>query len=166
MMPAPRGIRAHIELADSDTVDPDARFHEVVAFDNDGNAMILDDVAGRLFPASEFQGFKGLIHTGEPNCVGFISSAGWHLTAHEDGQDRVSAIVGWAITDIGDALPIRISQLGGMDMAYVADTDQPPYAHTRYVPPTAAQLRGARPNGRVPAVTASNLEAPPLKIVQ
>lgn len=167
MLPAPRGLRAHFgpgaqpaqgdpptegAQADDEDEDDGESFCEVLAFDEDGNALVIDEKEGKLKPANSYSNFLGLYQLDdERTFVGAIPSGGWQV---QDGDRPVEPLVGWALTVEGDAQPIRAYGCLGW-----ASEDE----DIKLIPPTptwAAPPTAGRANGRINGEHAQSAHTP------
>ncbi|GAA3370770.1 hypothetical protein GCM10020367_18720 [Streptomyces sannanensis] len=98
-----------------------ARMRDVEAWDPEtGAAMVVDPTQGKLRAATSFPDFSRLERA--QRVSGVLPGGGWR--AHwddEDGAPVSQEILGWLITDIGQAAPITIDSDGNVELAESVD---------------------------------------------
>lgn len=142
---------------------PYHRYHhlDVLAYDPEGYAMVIDEEGGRLHRAESYGNFVALVRPeGTPNMRGYLPSVGgWQVRTTIAGeQPQVRPVVGWGITDLCDALPIVADTSGQRQAAYVVDPDDDFYTEVAHIPPTHWAPTGT-PSGRGAARPASTPNA-------
>lgn len=76
----------------------------VIAWDDQGNALIADMVTAKLVPATSRAGFEELVADGGP--LGVIPGGGWRVSeTFPDGAVELP-VVAWSISVTGYATPI------------------------------------------------------------
>ncbi|GAA2811088.1 hypothetical protein GCM10010441_39650 [Kitasatospora paracochleata] len=107
MASSPTGWLARFQTAEERETKQPGRLVPVTRWDENGLALIVDEAAGRLVPAREFDNFVALV-PGDRPVVAALPGAGWRAVyAQDDGQpDYVEDLVGWAVHDNGYATPI------------------------------------------------------------
>lgn len=131
---------------------PYAHF-DVLAYDGHGYAMVMDEEEGRLRRAKSYDNFLTLVRSdGLPIIRGYLPSVGgWHVrTVIEGGEPEVRPVVGWAMTDLSDALPIVADTTGARQAAFLVDPDDSYYREVVHIPP-AQWAPTAPPTGRTAA---------------
>jgi hypothetical protein len=79
----------------------------VVAFDDEGYALVLDPEAGRLVRAADLAGFAGI--AGRPDTpVAMVPGGGRWVVRYtdDDGRQREEFVVAWSVTVDGVATPL------------------------------------------------------------
>lgn len=155
---------------DGDVEDQHAQwvFLDVLAFDAQGNALVMDAKLGALVPANGYSNFEDLrdsIDEDDAQFVAFLPGDGWQITYGATPEAaRTSPVVAWGLAHNGDAHAIHIDRNAHADYVWAAGTgaaEGSDYAHIRYTPPAqstptphAQQRNGGRrtltPNGRTP----------------
>jgi hypothetical protein len=78
----------------------------VIRWDADGDAMVVDEHAGRLVPATSLPDFRYLTEEESP-VVGALPPQGWRLGfGQDDGTEIVEDLIGWAVHNTGVITPI------------------------------------------------------------
>lgn len=86
----------------------------VVAWDNDGNALVVDEAEGHLVPANRFSNFDGLTYDANHH-IGLIPATGWKIRwpKHEhQPEDITDPLIGWAIRADGTGVPLAADNNG------------------------------------------------------
>ncbi|MEQ7008352.1 hypothetical protein ABN028_19445 [Actinopolymorpha sp. B17G11] len=111
MIPAPPGrYVAHYMHPDQDG----DRTKPVLAFSDDGDALVLDEMQGRLVPAAsafvrhEFRFVREATGSSRP-LVAIAPAGGWMVqyTDKSDGEKWATPLAGWGLTPAGDVVPLE-----------------------------------------------------------
>ncbi|MEV4041485.1 hypothetical protein [Streptomyces sp. NPDC049744] len=87
----------------------------VLAWDDEGEALVADENAGRLVRASSLPRFAGLEEARGP-IVAAIPANGWvAIFREEDGALTPDPIVGWAVDRSGAVHPIGMGRNGSVE---------------------------------------------------
>jgi hypothetical protein len=114
LIPAPPGIVARFKIQDGDRTDHDEK--PVIAFDNDGMALVLDERQGFLTRAKSFQNFAGLSHAGHSDYTTLIPAGGWRVEYTDtDGSKSSEPLTGWALKSNGDVVALTTDATGYVD---------------------------------------------------
>ncbi|WP_041254972.1 hypothetical protein [Frankia sp. EAN1pec] len=81
-----------------------AEFHNrtnarVIAWNNDGQALVVDKAAGRLVPAAQFEGFEGL--EVDDHIVAALPGDGWMGEFRSGGSTFHEPVIGWRVLHLG-----------------------------------------------------------------
>lgn len=88
----------------------------VIAWDDEGQALVVDERRGRLVPADKGgRTFTGLSEGGHP-VVAAIPGGGWSVRfKNEDGTFTVDPLVAWTVRSDGTLTPIDTDTSGVCD---------------------------------------------------
>jgi hypothetical protein len=87
------------------------RILEVEAWNEDGDALVVDEDSGRLVPARALDGFYGLVEDRDPN-VAAVPGQGWSVQyANDDGSVISMPVIAFAFEG-GDWSVIMAGDLG------------------------------------------------------
>lgn len=87
----------------------------VIAWGDDGEALVLDTKTGRLVPASSYRNFAGIVEVRAP-IVAAVPAQGWSAVFREaDGSLITDPLVAWTIDADGTAAPVGTSRDGLSD---------------------------------------------------
>ena len=93
----------------------------VVAWSDEGHAMVLDTFEGKLVRADQLKNFDS-VREEKPGPASMIPGGGWmYEFTDEDGiTERVQPVVAWVVSDEGNIVPCNLaddgiyaSELGG-----------------------------------------------------
>lgn len=108
MIPAPEGIVAYFKDGDSDRV----LSQNVIAFDDDGTALVLPNKGDQLVAAGSFRNFHSLDFTGgetDEDTITAVPGGGW-MAEYKDPEDGTlewnGPVVAWLVDRSGFASPI------------------------------------------------------------
>ncbi|MDJ1645404.1 hypothetical protein [Streptomyces pakalii] len=88
------------------------RSKPVIAWDDEGQALVADERSGRLVPANNGRTFTGLSEVGHP-VVGAIPGGGWGVRfKNSDGTFTEDPLVAWTVRSDGTLTPIDTDSLG------------------------------------------------------
>ncbi|MFE7579487.1 hypothetical protein ACFU5Z_32545 [Streptomyces sp. NPDC057521] len=91
------------------------RSKPVIAWDDEGQALVVDERSGRLVPANNDRMFIGLSEGGHP-VVAAIPGGGWSARfKNEDGTFSVDPLVAWTVRSDGAVIPIDTDISGVCD---------------------------------------------------
>ncbi|MER7043025.1 hypothetical protein ACIF6H_35050 [Streptomyces microflavus] len=91
------------------------RSKPVIAWDDEGQALVVDERSGRLVPANNGRPFIGLSEGGHP-VVAAIPGGGWSARyKDEDGTFTVDPLVAWTVRSDGTLTPIDTDTTGLCD---------------------------------------------------
>ncbi|MCX5115413.1 hypothetical protein OOK13_44745 [Streptomyces sp. NBC_00378] len=91
------------------------RSKPVIAWDDEGQALVVDERSGRLVPANNQRTFTGLSEGGHP-VIAAIAGGGWGARYNnEDGTSTVDPLVAWAVRSDGTLTPIDTDGAGLCD---------------------------------------------------
>ncbi|WAE70649.1 hypothetical protein OUQ49_33345 (plasmid) [Streptomyces cavourensis] len=110
MIPAQHPYRARYEQEEGGrTV---YRSKPVIAWDDEGQALVVDERSGRLVPANNGRTFTGLSEGGHP-VVGAIPGGGWSVRfKNDDGTFTEDPLVAWTVRSDGTLTPIDTDSEG------------------------------------------------------
>ncbi|MFD8956559.1 hypothetical protein ACWFRT_33555 [Streptomyces anulatus] len=78
----------------------------VIAWDDEGQALVVDERSGRLVPANNGRTFTGLSE-GEHPVVGAVPGAGWSVRfKNSDGTFTEDPLVAWTVRSDGTFTPV------------------------------------------------------------
>ncbi|WP_331736549.1 hypothetical protein OG426_54770 (plasmid) [Streptomyces canus] len=87
----------------------------VIAWDDDGQALIVDERTGRLVPASNDGSFLG-VSEGQHPVVAAIPGAGWRARyKNPDGTTTTDPLLAWIVRSDGSLTPIDTDLTGLAD---------------------------------------------------
>ncbi|WP_327180311.1 hypothetical protein OG599_34545 (plasmid) [Streptomyces sp. NBC_01335] len=87
----------------------------VIAWDDEGRALVVDERSGRLVPANNGRTFTGLSE-GEHPVVAAIRGGGWGARyENEDGTFTVDPLVAWTVRSDGTLTPVDTDDTGVCD---------------------------------------------------
>ncbi|MFF6859915.1 hypothetical protein ACFY9H_31610 [Streptomyces bacillaris] len=87
----------------------------VIAWGDEGQALVVDERSGRLVPANDRRTFIGLSEGGQP-VVAAIPGGGWSARyKNEDGTFTVDPLVAWTVRSDGTFAPIDTDTTGLCD---------------------------------------------------
>ncbi|MFJ4274035.1 hypothetical protein ACIP29_26160 [Streptomyces coelicoflavus] len=93
------------------------RSKPVIAWDDEGQALVVDERTGRLVPANNGRTFTGLSEGGHP-VVAAIPGGGWSARyKHPDGTTTADPLVAWTVQSNGTLTPIDTDTTGLCDDA-------------------------------------------------
>lgn len=111
MIPETNGTMAVIEIPGG------AKYYEkvvpVVAWDDDGHALVADDSSGRLVRAADELGFMELRN--DPKAVAMIPGGGWSVSLGHGEPDL--PVVAWALRADGRVRPLVAFGVDGAEPA-------------------------------------------------
>ncbi|MEV2255962.1 hypothetical protein AB0I94_36315 [Streptomyces sp. NPDC050147] len=88
------------------------RSKPVIAWDDEGQALVVDERSGRLVPANNGRAFTGLSEGGHP-VVAAIPGGGWSARfKNQDGTFNVDPLVAWTVRSDGTLTPIDTDATG------------------------------------------------------
>ncbi|MGA4979329.1 hypothetical protein [Streptomyces cinereoruber] len=91
------------------------RSKPVIAWDGEGQALVVDERTGQLVPANNGRAFVGLSE-GEHPVVAAIPGGGWSARyKEEDGTFLVDPLVAWTIRSNGTLAPVDTDPTGLCD---------------------------------------------------
>lgn len=89
----------------------------VIAWDDEGQALVVDERTGRLVPANNGRAFTGLSEGGHP-VVAAIPGGGWRARyTNSDGTSLEDPLVAWTVHSNGTLTPIDTDHSGLCDDA-------------------------------------------------
>ncbi|MFI6530170.1 hypothetical protein [Streptomyces uncialis] len=89
----------------------------VIAWDDEGQALVVDERSGRLVPANNGRTFTGLSEGGHP-VVAAIPGGGWSARyKNSDGTFLVDPLVAWTVRSDGTLIPVDTDTTGLCDDA-------------------------------------------------
>ncbi|WP_228184054.1 hypothetical protein [Streptomyces anulatus] len=110
MIPAQHPYRANYQQEKGGGMVP--RSKPVIAWDDEGQALVVDERSGRLVPANNGRNFTGLSE-GEHPVVGAIPGSGWRVRfKNEDGTFIEDPLVAWTVRSDGTLTPIDTDDNG------------------------------------------------------
>ncbi|MFH0244441.1 hypothetical protein ACGRHY_18955 [Streptomyces sp. HK10] len=87
----------------------------VIAWDDDGNPLVVDGKTGRLRDAGSWSNYVG-VHEGEPVVVAALPGDGWRAEYRDDdGTVHSSPVVAWLVYDDGSVKPADTDRDGYVD---------------------------------------------------
>lgn len=89
----------------------------VVAWDENGHAMVVDEHKGMLTKADRRDDFKCLKDDHSPPIVAIMPADGWRCAITNDGAEEDTPLVGWGLTATGDVVPLGIDDDGYVDIS-------------------------------------------------
>lgn len=102
----------------------------VVAWDDDGRALVVDFVGGRLTPATGYINFKSLREADDP-AVSAVPGQGWTVeNIDDDGTVRVTPIIAFTLDVDGWGRAVVASTDGTVDVEQNLDGER-----MRLIPP-------------------------------
>jgi hypothetical protein len=112
MIKAEPGFTAVFKVADGST-----RTVEVVAWDDEGNALVLDSKRGQLVPARSYSSaFQGVTHTRDPYITA-VPGQGWTIeVTEEDGKVWMHPVIAFAIDMDGYGIVITGAGDGSVEV--------------------------------------------------
>ncbi|MEW2071885.1 hypothetical protein [Streptomyces sp. NPDC007346] len=88
------------------------RSKPVIAWDDEGQALVVDERSGRLVPANNGRTFTGLSEGGHP-VVGAIPGGGWSVRfKNSDGTFTEDPLVAWTVRSDGTLTPVDTDSEG------------------------------------------------------
>lgn len=91
------------------------RSKPVIAWDDEGQALVVDERSGRLVPADSGRTFTGLSEGGHP-VVAAIPGGGWSARyKNQDGTFTVDPLVAWTVRSDGVLTPVDTDTTGLCD---------------------------------------------------
>ncbi|MCX4971048.1 hypothetical protein OHA98_41280 [Streptomyces sp. NBC_00654] len=91
------------------------RSKPVIAWDDEGQALVVDERSGRLVPADSGRNFTGLSEGGHL-VVAAIPGGGWSARyKNEDGTFTVDPLVAWTVRSDGILTPVDTDTAGLCD---------------------------------------------------
>lgn len=82
---------------------------QVVAWSDEGHALVLDSERGKLVRADQRKGFRS-VHQEGPTYAGMVPGGGWmYEFTSDDGSTRVQPVVAWMLKHNGDFIPCNLS---------------------------------------------------------
>jgi hypothetical protein len=91
------------------------RSKPVIAWDDEGEALVVDERSGRLVPANNGRTFVGLSEGTHP-VVAAIPGGGWSARyKNEDGTFNVDPLVAWTVRSNGTLTPLDTDATGWCD---------------------------------------------------
>ncbi|WP_435120733.1 hypothetical protein [Micromonospora tulbaghiae] len=82
----------------------------VIAWDDEGHALVLDEDEGQLVRASRFSNFDGVTYDAN-HYIGAIHAPGWKIRwpkNERQPEDIVDPLIGWAIRADGTGIPLAL----------------------------------------------------------
>lgn len=77
----------------------------VIAWDDDGHALVADESRGCLVMASSYSNFDGVSESRDP-VVGVIPGGGWRALYNDDGKASVDPLIAWLVHPDGSVVPV------------------------------------------------------------
>ncbi|WP_393063402.1 hypothetical protein [Streptomyces sp. LN549] len=115
MIPAQHPYEAHYKQEEDGRTVYSSK--PVIAWDDEGQALVVDQRNGRLVPANNGRAFTGLSE-GEHPVVAAIPGGGWSARFTEsDGSSTVDPLVAWTVRSNGTLTPIDTDTTGLCDDA-------------------------------------------------
>ncbi|MFD8288011.1 hypothetical protein ACFV2B_07225 [Streptomyces lavendulae] len=113
MIPAQHPYEANYkQVEDGRTV---YRSKPVIAWNDEGEALVVDERNGRLVPANNGRTFTGLSEGGHP-VVAAIPGGGWSARyKNQDGSFTVDPLVAWTVRSDGTLTPVDTDTTGVCD---------------------------------------------------
>ncbi|GAA2955051.1 hypothetical protein [Streptomyces enissocaesilis] len=91
------------------------RSKPVIAWNDEGQALVVDERNGRLVPANNGRTFTGLSEGGHP-VVAAIPGGGWSARfKNQDGTFTVDPLVAWTVRSDGILTPVDTDTTGVCD---------------------------------------------------
>ncbi|MET9810867.1 hypothetical protein [Streptomyces halstedii] len=91
------------------------RSKPVIAWDDEGQALVVDERSGRLVPANDRRTFTGLSEGVHP-VVAAIPGGGWSARyKNEDGTFTMDPLVAWTVRSNGTLAPVDTDPTGLCD---------------------------------------------------
>ncbi|MFE0201248.1 hypothetical protein ACFWZS_30850 [[Kitasatospora] papulosa] len=91
------------------------RSKPVIAWDDEGQALVVDERSGRLVPANNRRTFTGLSEGGHP-VVAAVPGGGWGARyKNDDGTFTVDPLVAWTVRSDGTLTPVDTDATGVCD---------------------------------------------------
>lgn len=88
------------------------RSKPVIAWDDEGRALVVDERSGRLVPANNGPTFAGISEGGHP-VVAAIPGGGWSARfKNRDGTFTVDPLVAWTVRSDGTLTPVDTDATG------------------------------------------------------
>lgn len=130
MIPENRGISARFERTQAGNTTHFDDF-QVVAWDDEGFALVANEITGRLDRACTLDGFQGLDRGFAP--LGVVPGNGWRVVeTYADGSRVTLPVIAWMISESGYARPIvdtgggLVAEIEGDDWAPIAPGEDKP----------------------------------------
>ncbi|MEU0990291.1 hypothetical protein [Streptomyces sp. NPDC005953] len=113
MIPAQHPYEAHYKQEEGGrTVH---RSKPVIAWDDEGQALVVDERSGRLVPANNGRAFTGLSEGVHP-VVAAIPGGGWSARfKNSDGSSIIDPLVAWTVQSNGTLTPVDTDLTGLCD---------------------------------------------------
>lgn len=103
----------------------------VIAWDDDGRALVVDDKTGRLTRADSYKNFGG-VEQATSSYVTAVPGGGWRLAWKQtDGTEYMEPVLAWAIDGNGYGQAISADADG------LVDTVESHDGNPRFIPPVA-----------------------------
>jgi hypothetical protein len=110
VIPAPPGLFAHYQIERDGKVYRTRAEEVVVAFDDEGAALVLDEDDGDLKRADRCVDFRSVSQypsRWNTRIVALIPAGGWRVEyTNPDGSESVLPLVGWGATTSGQVVPL------------------------------------------------------------
>lgn len=100
------------------------RSRQVERFSEAGDALVVNELTGRLVPAKDVAGFQQLEQCGRQLSV-IAAAPGWRTTGIDDGDRWEEPVVAWFVNDSGVGQPMTVWKEEGR--LAVANLDGSPY---------------------------------------
>ncbi|MGW0779049.1 hypothetical protein ACWD01_36920 [Streptomyces sp. NPDC002835] len=115
MIPAQHPYEAHYKQEEDGRTG--FRSKPVIAWDDEGQALVVDERTGQLVPANNGRTFTGLSEGGHP-VVAAIPGGGWSARyKHPDGTSTLDPLVAWTVHSNGTLTPVDTDTTGLCDDA-------------------------------------------------
>jgi hypothetical protein len=83
----------------------------VIAWDDEGRALVCDDKTGRLVPVDHYTNFANVEEDGEIRYVAAIPGGGWRLAwKNDDGPELIEPVLAWVIGAEGEARALTVDK--------------------------------------------------------
>lgn len=114
MIPATEAYTAVFRHENTKTPEGRPTYSEqpVIAWDDEGNALVVDEKTGRLRAANSWANFDG-VHPGQAPVVAAIPGGGWLVEySADDGTPVASPLPAWLVRRDGSFDPIDVDRDG------------------------------------------------------
>jgi hypothetical protein len=88
----------------------------IIAWDDNGEPLVVSDTSGRLMPARNVAGFAGVIEDPDPQLVAVVPAGGWQAEhTATDGTVAVTPLAAWGLRSDGTLVALDVDGIGHVE---------------------------------------------------